>query len=88
MPSDEDLIADALFRLTVAADAGDGAGRSIAKTLLIHRRSHRTGTLHSRLQCVHDLIHAGDDDNGFRAVDDGRHPVAGAVDIDHLAIQA
>ena len=40
------------------------------------------------VQSIFHLVHAGNDDDMLRTVDDGCYPVAIAVNIHHLAVQA
>ena len=86
--SDDDLIADATFGFAIGACAGNAAGGLIQKTLLVGRCGDGSCPADSFFQRVHDLIHTGDDQDLFGAINDSANPVAAAVDIDHLAIQA
>ena len=88
VPGDEDLIADTSFRFAVCADSGYTTGGHPIKPLFVHRCGNGSGPGNGGFQGVTDLVHSGNDQNTFGAVDDGGNPVSDAVDVYHVTVHA
>ena len=87
MPGNQNLIAHAALCLAVGADAGDLTGSLIGEALFVHGGSDGPCPGNGCLQSVFHLVHTGYHQNILGAIDNSCHPVALAVNVDHLAIQ-
>ena len=87
MAGDQKLVANTVRTGAVVAGAGGIAGGCNPEPLGIGGSRNAAGPLHCLLQGVADLVHARHHDHRIRPLDNGRHPVAVAVDVHHLPIQ-